>query len=186
MLGRTIGRIAGLTGEIVVAGPDLPPELGPSDDLRLVRDRLPFAGPLVALSGALASARGALAIVVAGDMPSVVPEVLQSMLDRLGADPSIEGVILEGPGATGGGGHRQVLPIALRIAAARPMAVTAVEAGERSLRVLVDRLAAHELPLASWLPLDPEGRTLLDVDTPSDLERVRSGNPGRGRANELR
>jgi hypothetical protein len=49
-----------------------------------------------------------------------------------------------------------------------------VGAGQRSLNALVDRLSTAELPPATWLALDPDGRTLADVDTTADLDRLRS------------
>jgi hypothetical protein len=48
-----------------------------------------------------------------------------------------------------------------------------MDAGDRSLVRLVDRLHWIELPAAAWLALDPAGGTLLDVDVPADLDRMR-------------
>jgi molybdopterin-guanine dinucleotide biosynthesis protein A len=79
-----------------------------------------------------------------------------------------------------------VLPLALRVAAARPVAAAAVTGAERSIRALVDRLRAAEVPIATWLTLDPERLTLRDVDTPSDLEGVRGGDSGEKWGPDLR
>jgi hypothetical protein len=38
---------------------------------------------------------------------------------------------------------------------------------------LVGRLRSAEVPSAEWLALDPDGRTLFDVDRPADLDRMR-------------
>lgn len=180
LLAATIAAVAPLADGVIVAGPRLPDGFVAADvPVALVRDVESFAGPLVALENALHQAApdpGDLAIVVGGDMPSLVPAVLQSMLDRLAADRSIDAVLLESPNVAAGPVHRQVLPLALRVAAARPAAATAVTEGDRSIGALVDRLRTAEVPIATWLGLDPERRTLRDVDTPSDLERVRGGN----------
>jgi molybdopterin-guanine dinucleotide biosynthesis protein A len=56
--------------------------------------------------------------------------------------------------------------------AREPAAKTAerlLAAGERRLRGLVDALATTVIAEASWRALDPEGRSLRDVDTPDDL-----------------
>jgi molybdopterin-guanine dinucleotide biosynthesis protein A len=66
-----------------------------------------------------------------------------------------------------------VLPLALDIAVASDAAQAAVEAGDRSLVRLLGRIRSVEIPAAEWLALDPTGQTLLDVDRPADLERIR-------------
>jgi len=131
---------------------------------------------LVALENVLARAAPEaddVAIVVGGDMPWLVPDVLRAMLDRLTNDAAATAVILErereGPSP---GGPRQVLPLAVRLEAARAAAREGVEAGQRSIQALLDRLAVDELPAATWRALDPEANTLLDVDTVAELERI--------------
>ena len=181
LLGRTIDAVSAVVDTVIVAGPELPETLraaGPP--VALVSDTEPFAGPLAALATALdhsADEPDDLAIVVGGDMPRVVPAVLQSMLDALDGDAAIEAVLLGAQAGfiddTGGSARRQVLPLAVRVSAARAASRDAVDAGQRSLQALLDRLRSSELPAATWRPLDPSGRTLLDVDTPSDLERIR-------------
>jgi hypothetical protein len=96
------------------------------------------------------------------------------MLDRLDGDGSIDAVILARPDAEPNG-PLPVLPIAIRTAPAQAAGQAAIAAGRRSLRSLLDQLAWAELPAGAWLPLDPGARTLLDVDTRRDIERVRAG-----------
>jgi hypothetical protein len=64
----------------------------------------------------------------------------------------------------------QVLPIALARSSAIEFAPVLLGAGRRSLRALVDRLSPHVIPEHEWRHLDPEGRTLRDVDRASDLD----------------
>jgi molybdopterin-guanine dinucleotide biosynthesis protein A len=173
ILALAIASVASMAEEVLVAGPELPGDLavGPGD-VRLVPDREPRAGPFSALAGALRQAAGDRAIVVGGDMPRLVPAVLRAMLARLDVDPTSEAVLLAAPaGATG---RRQVLPVALRIEAAARAAADARAAGDQSLRAFVDRLACSTIPVEAWLELDPDAMTVLDVDTPADLERLRS------------
>jgi molybdopterin-guanine dinucleotide biosynthesis protein A len=47
-------------------------------------------------------------------------------------------------------------------------------AGERSLRAFLTRLRVAIVPEREWRDLDPEGNSLIDVDTPADLERART------------
>jgi molybdopterin-guanine dinucleotide biosynthesis protein A len=181
---RAVEAVASMSDRIVVAAGASPAEL-PTADVRLaiVHDPDPFEGPLAALANVLATAVDPdpvrdLAIVVGGDMPGLVPDVLRSMLDRLANDPAVDAVLLQRPNAAGAGARegvsrRAVLPLGLRVAAARTAAIAAIAAGDRSLQALVDRLSHAQLPASEWLAMDPDASTLLDVDTLADLERLR-------------
>jgi molybdopterin-guanine dinucleotide biosynthesis protein A len=174
LLDRAIGAVAAVADEVIVAGREV---ITSSPAVRGIADIEPFGGPLLALRGALHEARGTSAVVVGGDMPDLVAEVLRLLFDRLEGDESIQAVILgrQDPGATGPDRPRQVLPIALFVRAAEAAAEAATADGRRSLHGLLDRMTWAELPPSAWLPLDPDARTLLDVDTRADLERIRAG-----------
>ena len=184
LLAAAIEAVTLVVDGVVVAGPALPAGFKAGDvPVALVRDHEPVAGPLAALATVLGTAVDPdpvadLAIVVGGDMPRLVPEVLQAMLDRLGDDPAIDAVLLGGPGSVDEEGgpqtsRRAVLPLAIRVEAARRASADASDAGDRSLQALVDRLAHVELPPPAWRPLDPDANTLVDVDTVGDLARIR-------------
>ena len=185
LLALAIDAVAPLVDEVLVAAERLPEELLTAGvPVALVPDRAPFEGPLAGVANALGTAVDAdpvadLAIVVGGDMPRLVPDVLRSMLDRLEEDPRIDAVLLGRPSSTvdpeGHASLRAVLPLAVRVRAAASAAAAALDAGERSLQALVDRLTHSELPPSAWLALDPAANTLLDVDTTADLERIRRG-----------
>jgi molybdopterin-guanine dinucleotide biosynthesis protein A len=191
VLAATIAAVSEVSDGVIVAGPALPYGFRAGDTPVIhVRDREPYGGPLAALADALELKVVASpldrAIVVGGDMPGVVPAVLAAMLELLDANDSAEAVTLAAPEsarAADGPEHRpiQVLPIALRHDLAARAARAALEAGQRSLRALVERLGVAELPVAAWRALDPAGATLADVDTPADLERLRSNEGGPAR-----
>jgi molybdopterin-guanine dinucleotide biosynthesis protein A len=144
----------------VVAAPDEPRSV--PEGVILVRDPSSFDGPLVGLLTGLGEARYPTTIVVGGDMPTLVPSVLGALIDRLG-DPAIEAVVLESAG------RRQPLPVALRSAPARIAAARLVAEGERRLGALIESLADAAIDEPTWRELDPDGRTLRDVDTPADI-----------------
>lgn len=174
LLERAIRAAASVADEIIVAGapsPGFAGENGAPIPARSVADEEQFAGPLAGLAGALRSSTTGLAIVVGGDMPGLIPAVLETMLERLATDAGADAVLLATPGAEPA--PRQVLPLALDIAVASDAAQAAVEAGDRSLVRLLGRIRSVEIPAAEWLALDPTGQTLLDVDRPADLERIR-------------
>lgn len=162
VLHHAIDRISTVADDVVVV-------LSPSDDaglvperVRIARDAVEGSGPLAGVLAGLAAARSPIAIVAGGDMPELVSSVLRAMVDRL---------IAVGAGAVGlsDGERLRPLPAAVRV---EPAAVTAEEllsTGERSLRALLRALRVDPVDEALWTPLDPERRTLLDVDEPGDL-----------------
>jgi molybdopterin-guanine dinucleotide biosynthesis protein A len=177
VLHRAIAAVAEIAGEVIAAGAasgSLPVIEGTS--IRAVVDREPFGGPLQALAGAFDETTTRAAIVVAGDMQSLVPSVLRLLWDVLAGNADVDAAVLADPRDPT---RRQPLPVALRVEPARAAAVAALEAGDRSLVRLLDRLALVEVPAAEWHSLDPEGRTLADVDVPDDLRRVRDTPPDR-------
>jgi molybdopterin-guanine dinucleotide biosynthesis protein A len=183
LLAAAVDAVAPLVDGVLVAVSSLPEEFLAADvPVALVHDRDPFAGPLAGLANVLGTAVDPdpvadLAIVVGGDMPRLVPAVLRSMLDRLASDPTVDAVLLGRPPAVvdpeGQPPRRPVLPLAVRVRAAASAAAEAVDTGDRSLQALVNRLAHLEIPPSDWLPLDPDAKTLLDVDTAADLDRIR-------------
>ena len=185
VLAATVGAVAEVADRVVVLGPAVPSDLGArGTPVSQLSDREPFGGPLIPLAAALERtgrpSGNELVIVVGGDMPRLVPAVLAHMLSLLAATPAIDAVILGAPDP--GASRRQVLPLALRLAPAGRAAREAVDAGERSLGSLADRLRVTELPASVWLELDPRAESLIDVDTPEDLDRLRDGPvdaPGR-------
>ena len=181
VLAATIAAVAPIADGVIVAGPRLPDGFVADDvPVALAADAEPLGGPLLALASVLGAAQAAprdVAVVVGGDMPRLVPAVLVAMVDALDQDPEIDAIYLGRPEAPTSAAplepsRRQVLPLAVRVQPASRAAREAVEAGDRSLQALVERMAAIELPAARWQPLDRDARTLTDIDTRSDLDRL--------------
>jgi molybdenum cofactor guanylyltransferase len=148
------------TEVVVVAAPGTTPT-SPADVI-LVHDTVAGEGPLVGLLAGLRAAREPVVLVVGGDMPTLVREVLELMLGELDrAETDV--VVLEHDG------RARPLPVALR----RETAVRAVDgfvtAGERRLRAVMETPTLRIIPESAWRALDPQGRTLRDVDTPDDM-----------------
>jgi molybdopterin-guanine dinucleotide biosynthesis protein A len=117
-----------------------------------------LAGLLVGLE----AAGEPLAIVVAGDMPTLIPEVLATLVDALD-DETVDAAALVLDGAA------RPLPVALRVGAATAAATELLGQGRRSLRALLARLRTTTIDEEAWRRLDPDGATLRDVDRPEDL-----------------
>jgi molybdopterin-guanine dinucleotide biosynthesis protein A len=149
---------------LVVVGPD---DATPAiDGIEVARDGVAHGGPLAGLLAGLDALDGTAdsVIVLAGDMPSVHPEVLALLVEWLSSAPGVDAVHLEAdPVAT--------LPLAARAAVIGPTARALLAADRRSLRALLDAVASDAVTAARWRAIDPSGSTLRDIDTRADLGR---------------
>ena len=172
LLEHAIDAVRPFVTQILVVG--APAEAGPGwstrqdselslpPDVSLVQDSVAHEGPLVGLVGGLRAARETLVVVVGGDMPTLVPSVIEALLTELD-DPEIDAAILQHEG------RARPLPMVVRRAAGLAAAERLVEGGERRLRALGDALATRLIAEPAWRLLDPDGLTIRDVDTPADL-----------------
>jgi molybdopterin-guanine dinucleotide biosynthesis protein A len=168
MLDHVVETARGIADEVlVVLAPDDERRL--PDDVRLVRDARPHEGPLAGLAAGLASVpdRGAVAIVLAGDMPAARPAVLCLLIGAV-EDGAAAAVLHDGITA-------RPLPSAYAVAPAREAVERLLATGERRLRALPAALDATEVPSTAWRGLDPDGMTLRDIDRPEDLDPGAAG-----------
>lgn len=161
MLDVVIDSLRPVFSEILVVGaegaaPDPPP------DVKVAIDRLAFEGPLSGLGSGLAVLDSTVdrIVVVGGDMPSLVPAVLERMIAALAGHDAA--VLSDDAGP-------RPLPMAIRASVARPAVERLMADGERRLRALIDLLDTEVIEPATWRRDDPDGATLLDIDTPADL-----------------
>lgn len=167
LLERSVAALAEVVTEVViVAAPGDERAATPARvPVRLAHDPELHGGPLVGLLSGLERVAQPIAIVAAGDMPTLQPDVLRMMVRTLiGADAALGAVILERRG------RGEPFPAVVRTGAATEFARQLVADGERRLRALFDHLPTRWIEEASWRPLDPDARTLRDVDVPADLE----------------
>ena len=147
---------------VVVAsdGDELPMPDGVA--VRSVRDRTADEGPLRGLEAALAAAGGRWVLVAGGDMPDLQVPVLLEML-RAGRETHAVAVALSD------GGDARPLPIALDLEPARRAVGELLRGGRRSLRDLLAAVTTVVVDEPTWTALDPERRTVFDIDEPADL-----------------
>jgi molybdopterin-guanine dinucleotide biosynthesis protein A len=69
------------------------------------------------------------------------------------------------------GGKERPLPSVLRSVPAAEAVGALLQAGRRSLRDLPAAVPTVVLDEPTWTALDPERRTLVDIDEPGDVER---------------
>lgn len=159
LLDHAIDGVRRIATEIVVVAP---PEATPAvpSDVRVVHDPVAFEGPLAGAHAGLAAASESVVVLVGGDMPNLVVEVLLAMV---GALDGFDAVVLEHDGAA------RPLPMVVRREPALVAAGRLLDQGERRLRALIDDLETHAVAESTWRLLDPGGTTLHDIDTESDL-----------------
>lgn len=163
LLAHAIEAVRPLVSEIVlVVAPEGTPQV--PEDVRIVHDALAFEGPLAGLLAGLGASHGPIVLVIGGDMPSIVGPLVDSMVEALAA-ASVDVVVLDHDG------RPRPLPMVLRREPGLAAATRLYTAGERRLRAITETLATHVIPEPTWRLIDPEGRTLRDIDTPADMPR---------------
>jgi molybdopterin-guanine dinucleotide biosynthesis protein A len=175
LLHRAIAAVAGVADEVVVvigaeaAEPALPVEA--PVPVRVARDVVPDRGPLAGLAAGLAAAAHPLAILVGGDQPWLLGDVLRLLLERLGRVPAEPWAAEPVPDVAilADGDRVWPFPVAVRVATVRPAAEAALRGPDLRLFMLYRRLRIARVAETRWRALDPAGDSLRDVDTPRDL-----------------
>jgi len=150
---------------VVVLAPDASePPMPIGTSVRFARDAIEDEGPLRGLSAGMEVANAEWVVLAGGDMPDLQPVVLREMF-RAGRETGTVAVMLADRG------EERPLPCVLRTAPAAEAVDALLEAGRRSLRDLLAAVTSVVIDEPTWTALDPERRTLIDVDEPPDLDR---------------
>jgi molybdenum cofactor guanylyltransferase len=165
LLHHVVLRLAEVCPDLVVViAPETPtPELPGDIPIQFARDAEPAEGPLAGLAAGLELVKTELCIVAGGDMPDLSSAVLTEML-RKAREAKAASVVLRDRG------ELRPLPAILTCSHALVVARRLLLDGERSLRALHEALDALPVEEEAWVSLDPDRRTLVDVDVPTDLE----------------
>lgn len=165
LLHHSIRAVGSVCEEVLVVGAPSGLTVALPDDLSaeplVVLDADFHVGPLVALVDAARSASRDRLLVVAGDMPELQPAVLRHLLswgDEFGGS------------CLSAGGWAQPFPMGLGREAAISTGEALTATGERSLRRLIESVPVEITPEEEWRILDPDARSLRDIDRPEDLE----------------
>lgn len=148
---------------VLVAGTPLPT----SRPVTFRREDPPLGGPVAGINAALTAVTSDLVGVIAVDMPRAVP-VLQEMLDALAADTHADVAL-----PVTSDGRQQPLCAAWRTPALRAALNRLAAVDGAAMRALLVSVPARDVVLT------PAQEALLDdIDSPQDLERVRSRMTG--------
>lgn len=129
-------------------------------DVRVVRDHVAYQGPLGGLTTALAETTSEWMLAVAADMPHLTPAIVRALWDlREGADAVVP-VTDKGV---------EPLLALYRVAACLPAAREVLATGRRRPIAIFARVKTVEVPAEALRAVDPDLRSLINVNTPADL-----------------
>lgn len=150
---------------IVVLAPHASePPMPAGVSVEFARDAVADEGPLRGLSAGLEVANSGSVVLVGGDMPDLQPAVLLEMLRASRETGSVAVTLSDG-------GKARPLPCVLKTEPAADAIAIILGSGRRSLRDLLAAVSTVVVDEPTWTALDPERRTLIDVDELADLDR---------------
>ncbi len=129
---------------------------------RVVPDYDPPCGPLGGIAAGLQAAQHPLAIAVACDMPFLSVSLLRWLIDQ--AD-DYDAVVPQT------GEEFEPLHAVYRRECYSPI-VRRIERGERRVISFFADIRLRPVPEIEWRRLDPTGRSLVNLNTPDDLEKL--------------
>lgn len=159
-----VAQVMGLVAEhvmVVTTRPEAASSAGLADDVRIVTDDPRYHGPLGAIATALDAAESPWVLVVAADMPWISPEVVHALWARSEAADVVV--------PRNEGGVEPLLAL-YRVEAALPAAQEALAEGEKRPISLYEKLRVVEVPESDFREVDPQMRSLVNINTPHDLE----------------
>jgi FdhD protein len=148
---------------VVTNRPEQAGEAGLPADVIVLTDEVAFQGPLGALVTALEGAQDEWVLAVAADLPWLEPGVIRALWDARNGAAAVVPRTEEGLQPLLALYNRACIPVARRVLAS----------GRRRLVAMFADLAVVEVPLETLREADPELRSLVNVNTPSDLVDVR-------------
>jgi len=152
---------------VIEASRPLPLDMLARDRLELIPDRRLSKGPLGGLEAGLMATDEEVVLVLAGDMPWVPRAVLDLVVTRLRSVDAAEIACLVVDG------RPQPFPMACRRAVTRVRTARLLDRGERRMSTLLEDSVTLFVGEPEWRREDPDGGSIRDIDTPTDLERTR-------------
>ncbi len=131
----------------------------------VVRDEVAYQGPLGGLVTAMARSSEEWVLAVAADMPWLEPAVIRALWEARDDADVVMPVSADGP---------EPLLALYRTAACLPAARAALASGRRRIVAMLPNLAVVEIPVETLRGIDPELRSLVNINTPDDLAEMRA------------
>lgn len=153
---------------VVTNRPDSLAEAGLPADVRVLRDEVAYQGPLGGLVTALAETTDEWMLAVAADMPHLTPEVIRALWDLRDEADAVVPVTEKG---------LEPLLALYRVAACLPAAREVLATGRRRPVAVFGKVKTVQVPAEALRSVDPDLRSLININTPADLLDARE-NPG--------
>lgn len=163
VIDRVIDAVGPIVARVVLVASAASRDLCVPDGVQVVEDRYPGNGPLGGICTGLLACPSDLALVVACDMPFLSRPLLRLLLDRA---EGFEAVL-----PRHGDGYLEPLH-AVYARSCLPTMEARLAAGRLALWELVADLRTHYLDEEEYRPLDPEGLSFFNLNSPGDLERA--------------
>lgn len=165
---RVVDTVAAVCEHVIVATnrPEALADVGLPENVPTFKDEIPYQGPLGGLATALAHAQDEWVLAVAADMPWVRPEVVRALWEARDGGQVVILVTDKGPEPLLALYHTSVLPVVQRVLAS----------GRRRIVAIFRDVNVVEVPVDTLRAVDPELRSLVNVNTPEDLAGVREAS----------
>ncbi len=150
---------------VVTNQPDVAARAGLPDSVAVVRDEIAYQGPLGGLATALGVARQPWVLAVAADMPWLEPGVARVLWEEH-ADADVVIPVSEK-------GVEPLLAL-YRVETCLAAARETLRGDRRRIVAMFGGLRVAEVPVERLAEVDPELRSLVNVNTAEDLAKVRS------------
>ncbi|MDO9557299.1 MAG: formate dehydrogenase accessory sulfurtransferase FdhD [Coriobacteriia bacterium] len=152
---------------IVTNRPEALEEIDLPAGVRVLQDTVAYQGPLGGLATALEQSEDEWVLAVAADMPWLRPELVRALWDARDGAQVVIPVSSKGAEPL----------LALYHVSCLPAARAVLESGRRRLIAMLPSLKVVEVPVESLRDVDPELRSLVNVNTPEELADVRANSP---------
>jgi formate dehydrogenase accessory protein FdhD len=174
LVSRVVDAVSGVCAETIVVTnrPEALADAGLPADVRVLQDEVAYQGPLGGLATALRAAHSDWMLAVATDMPHLTPEIVRALWELRGDADAVVPVTEKG---------REPLLALYRVAACLPAAVEVLATGRRRPVAVFSKVTTVEVPADALRSVDPELRSLINVNTPADLIEARETAEGEPR-----
>jgi len=166
LVARVVRVVDGVCSQTVVVTnrPDALADAALPDSVFVITDEVAYQGPLGGLASAMAVADHEWVLAVAADMPHLEPQVIDALWAAREGFDAVMPFSDKGP---------EPLLALYRVEACLPAAREVLATGRRRLVAILPTLRVAELPVESLRSVDPELRSLVNVNTPADLAEAR-------------
>lgn len=169
LVARVVETVSGVCAHamVVTNRPEALEAAGLPESVAVHTDEIAYQGPLGGLATALANASDEWVLAVAADMPWLEPDVVRALWAARGDARIVVPVTEKGPEPLLALYHTSCLGPARR----------ALASGRRRLVAIFADVPVREVPVERLRDVDPELRSLVNVNTPEELAEAREAGP---------